>query len=183
VLLAVRKRGERMAAPTARLAHEYPVQGDVVCAFPPRVARLLDAASALLPDIQTSPPAALAAVFHATEWNLDIAPEGLRTLSPVCPEPSFIVPVAAAESLLIVVRLYAAVEARPFRVSICDGEAELAGFDAYAAESVLLSPIVQCPSGMTQLRLTVRTRWLDADTTAGDGARVYTISLAAAFAL
>jgi len=183
VSLVVRKRGERIAAPNARLTHKYPLQDDVVCAFPPRVARLLDASSALLPDIQTSPVEALVAVFHAAEWNLNIAPDGLRSLSPACPEPSFIVPIAATGSLLILVRLYAAVDARPFRLSICDGEGELAGFDAYAAESVLLSPVVKCPSGKTQLRLTVRTRWLDADTTAGDVARVYTISLAAAFAL
>jgi SAM-dependent methyltransferase len=183
VSLAVRKHGVRDVAPSARLAQQYPVQDGVVCAFPPRVARLLDSSSALLPDIQTSPIAALTAVFSPTDWVLSTTADNLRVLMPARAEPSFVVPVSAPASLLIVVRLYAAVDARPFRVAICTDDREIDGFDAYAAESVLLSPIVQCHDGMTQLRLTIRTRWLGADATADETARVYTVSLATAFAL
>ena len=183
VSLAVRKGGARNVAPGARLARHFPVKDNVVYAFPPRVARLLDAAGALLPDIQTGPPEAIIATFSPAEWTLSTTPDQLRVLSPACAEPSFVVPVDAPASLLIVLRLYAAVGTRPFRVAISTDDRELAGFDAYAAESVLLSPIVPCPADITQLRLTVRTRWLDTDTVGDDAARMYTVSLAAAFAL
>jgi hypothetical protein len=183
VSLAVRKRGVRKVTPGARLARDFPVKDNVVCAFPQRVARLLDAASALLPDIQTGPTDAIVATFSAAEWTLSTTPDRLRVLSPACAEPSFVVPVNAPASLLIVLRLYAAVGAWPFRVAIWTDDREVAGFDAYAAESVLLSPIVPCPAGSTQLRLTMRTRWLDKDVAGDDAARMYTVSLATAFAL
>ncbi len=183
VSLAVRKRGVRSAAAGARLALDYPVKDNVVCAFPPRVARLLDASSALLPDIQTSATETIYATFSPAEWALNTAPDQLRAASPVCAEPSFVVPVNAPGSLLVLMRIYVAVGSRPFRVAIWTDGRELAGFDAYAPESVLLSPIVACPSDVKEVRLTMRTRWLDADALEDGSARVYTVSLATAFAL
>ena len=184
VSLAVRKRGTPAVAAEGRLAQQYPVAGNVVYAFPPRVARLLDPSSALLPDIQTSPLAVLTEIYEPAAWTLSTMPDHMRVLTPACAAPSFVVPVAAPGALLIVVRIYVAVDKHPFRVALHgDDNEELAGFDAYASESVLLTPIVQCPPGTSRLSLTLRTRWLAANIATDKATAIYTVSLATVFAL
>jgi hypothetical protein len=179
--VAVRKRGARRGASAGRLAREYPLQDEVVYAFPPRISRLLDPRSALLPDIQSSPIAVVTEAFPPSDWMMSVSAEGLRSLAPATAWPSFRVSAAAADSLLILVRLYVVVDRQPFRVMLFAGEEEVAGFDAYRTDSLLLTPIVPCRAGGRRLEFSIRTRGLDAR--AGGEARVFNISYAGAFAL
>jgi hypothetical protein len=182
VQMTLRKKGARRVIPAARLRQDYPMLDEVVCAFPPAVARLLDPRSVLLPDIQSSPLSVLEDVFPAAEWRLGTLPDGLRDLSPATAGPSFTIPVPRPGPLLVLVRLYVAVEERPFRIALWGDRGEVAGFDAYRADSLLLSPIVQCAANATLLRLSIRTLGLGA--AAGqDHAGIFTLSYAGAFPL
>ena len=182
VQMTLRKKGARRVMPAARLRQDYPMQDEVVCAFPPRVARLFDPRSVLLPDIQSSPLSVLEDVLPAAEWRFGTSPEGLRDLSPATARPSFTIPVPRPGPLLVLVRLYVAVEERPFRIALWGDRGEVAGFDAYRADSLLLSPIVQCAANATLLRLSIRTLGLGA--AAGqDHAGIFTLSYAGAFPL
>jgi hypothetical protein len=182
VQMTLRKKGERHAVPAARLHQDYPAREDVIYAFPPGVARLLDPASVLLPDIQSSPPAVLEGVFRASDWRLGITHDGLRDLSPATARPGFIIPVPGPGPLLVLVRLYVAVEDRAFRIALWDDNSELAGFDAYRADSLLLSPVVQCAPGVSSLRVSIRTTGLGAEA-GSDPAGIFTLSYAGAFPL
>ena len=179
--MAVRKRGTRRNIAAGSLAREYPLRDEVVHAFPPRISRLLDPRSALLPDLQSSPVAAVAEVFPPSDWTMSVSADSLRSLAPAGARSSFRVPAPAVGSLLILVRLYVVANRRPFRVMLFSGEEEVAGFDAYRTDSLLLTPIVACPAGAARLELSIRTRGLDAP--ADDGARVLNISYAGAFAI
>jgi hypothetical protein len=182
VQMTLRKKGARRVLPEARLRQDYPMLEEVVCAFPPRVARLLDPRSVLLPDIQSSPRSVLEDVFPASDWRFGISPDGVRDLSPATARPSFTIPVPRPGPLLVVVRLYVAVEKRPFRIAVWDDRGELAGFDAYHGDSLLLSPVVQCAPDASLLRLSIRTLGLGA--AAGqDLAEIFTLSYAGAFPL
>jgi SAM-dependent methyltransferase len=182
VQMTLRKEGARSVLPGARLRREYPTQDEVVCAFPPRIARLLDPGSVLLPDIQSSPPSVLEDIFPAGDWHIRISPDGLRDLSPATAPPSFTIPVPRSGPLLVVVRLYVAVEGSPFRIALWGESGELAGFDAYRADSVLLSPVVQCAPDASLLRLSIRTSGLGA--AAGQELTgMFTLSYAGAFPL
>jgi ubiquinone/menaquinone biosynthesis C-methylase UbiE len=182
VQMTLRKKGARRVLPAARLRQDYPMLEEVVCAFPPHVARLLDPGSVLLPDIQSSPLSVLEHVFPAGDWHFRVSPDGLRDLSPATAHPSFTIPVPRPGPLLVLVRLYVAVEGLPFRIALCDDSGELAGFDAYRADSLLLSPVVQCAPDASLLRLSIRTVGLGA--AAGqDLAGIFTLSYAGAFPL
>jgi SAM-dependent methyltransferase len=182
VQMTLRKKGARRVLPGARLRRDYPTQDEVVCAFPPNVARLLDPGSALLPDIQSSPLSVLEDTFPAGDWHIRISPDGLRDLSPATARPSFTIPVPRSGPLLVVVRLYVAVEGSPFRIALWDESGELAGFDAYRADSLLLSPVVQCAADASLLRLSIRTSGLGA--AAGQELTgMFTLSYAGAFPL
>ncbi len=179
--ITVRKNGARRLAPAARMSRDYATREDVVYAFPPRIARLLDPRTAALPDIQSAPADMLDAAFPASDWTLTVSATGLRALTPTRGEPGLVVPVAEPGPLLVVVRLHVVVDGRPYRVMLCAGDVELAGFDAYHTDSLLLKPIVAFPPGASRLRLSIRTRMLDA--TAVDDARIFNVSYAGAFPL
>lgn len=180
--IAMRKKGARRAPPAARLAQDYPMLDDVVYAFPARIARLLDPRNMLLPDIQSSAIAALNDVFPPADWTLATSADGLRSFVPVTREPSCVIPVPGPGPLLLLVRLYVAVEGRPFRVMLCSDDDELAGFDAYRADSLLLTPIVHCPPGASRLRVSIRTKGLGAALPL-DFTPVFTVAYLGAFAL
>jgi SAM-dependent methyltransferase len=179
--VAVRRNGVRRGTAAARLALEQPVEDGVVYAFPPRISHLLDPRSALLPDIQSGSIDALNATFPPADWAMSVSAEGLRSLAPTNGHARFGVNVAAPGSLLILVRLYIVVEEQPFRVMLCSGEEEVAGFDAYRTDSVLLTPIVRCSELTRRLELSVRTRSLEAN--ADMRHRSFNVSYAGAFLL
>jgi len=182
VQMTLRKKGRRAELPAARLRRDYRTLDDVVCAFPPHIERLLDSRSPLLPDIQTSPLPVLEAIFRTSDWSFGVSSDGLRDLSPAIARPGFAISVPGPGPLLIIVRLYVAVEERPFRIALFNDDEEIAGFDAYRADSLLLSPVVRCAPGVSLLRLSIRT--LDLDDAAGrDRAGVFTLSYAGAFSL
>jgi hypothetical protein len=182
VQMTLRKEGARRVLPGARLRRDYPLQDEVVCAFPPHVARLLDPGGALLPDIQSSPLSVLEDIFPTGDWHIRVSPDGLRDLSPATARPSFTIPVPKSGPLLVVVRIYVAVEGSPFRIALWGESGELAGFDAYRADSLLLSPVVQCAPDVSLLRLSIRTSGLGA--AAGQElAGMFTLSYAGAFPL
>jgi hypothetical protein len=182
VRMALRKQGVRRFLPAGRLRQDHPTLDQVVCAFPPHIARLLDPGRLVLPDIQTSPIPVLENIFPASDWRYGVSPDGLRDLSPATARPSFTVCVPRPGPLLMVLRLYVAVEARPFRIALWNDTGELAGFDAYRPDSLLLSPIVQCAADAPILRLSIRTLALgSAD--AQDVAANFTLSYAGAFPL
>ncbi|HTS21964.1 MAG TPA: class I SAM-dependent methyltransferase [Casimicrobiaceae bacterium] len=182
VRIAVRKNGPLRGMRDARPWRQYSLSDGIAYAFPERIARLLDPGSAAMPDIQSAPIAALEATFPPSDWTSSVSEAGLRALVPVTAQPSFGVDIARPGPLLIVVRLHVVVDGRPFRVMLCTGEEELAGFDAYRTDSLLLRPILHCPPSASRLRLSIRTRSLDgAD---GDQApRVFNVAYAGAFAL
>jgi SAM-dependent methyltransferase len=182
VRIAVRKNGVRRSTSAARLSRDCPTRDDVVYAFPPRIARLLDPRTVVLPNIQSGSIEALNDVFPPTDWTMSVSAEGLRSLAPATARPSFTVPVTRPGPLLILVRLHVVVDARPFRVMLCADDDELAGFDAYRTDSLLLRPIVHCPQCTSRLRLSIRARGLDV-AAADDEARLFNVSYAGAFAL
>jgi len=182
VRIAVRKRGERRGAAGARLSREYPTHDEIVLAFTPRIGCLLDSSRAALPDIQSSPIDALGEVFPPSDWMLNTAEDGLRWLAPTTSQPRFSVPVASPGSLLVVVRLYVAVDAMPFRVALCNDGVEVAGFDAYQSDSLLLTPIIRRAQGAATLHLSFTTRPLGASA-AAESPALFTVSYAGAFAL
>ena len=179
VRIAVRKRGARRSAASNRFLHDYPMRDDVVCAFPPQLARLLDAHGAVLPDLQSASQNAIESAFPAEDWTLSTSVEGVRALLPSTTRPGFRVPVKEPGRLLVLLRCYVQVDVKPFRLMLCAGEEELAAFDAWRSDSFLLTAIVDCPNA-APLHLSVSTRALDG---ADDAARVYTVSYAGAFAL
>jgi SAM-dependent methyltransferase len=179
VRIVVRKRAARRSAAPGRLLRDYPEWDDVVHAFPPQLARLLDARSAMLPDLQSASKIAIESVFPAEDWSLSTSVEGVRALLPAATRPALRVPVKEPGRLLILLRCYVQVDDKPFRFMLCAGEKELAAFDAWRSDSFLLTAIVQCPDA-APLHLSVSTRALDG---ANDAARVYTVSYAGAFAL
>jgi SAM-dependent methyltransferase len=182
VQMTLRKKGRRTELPAARLRRDYRTLDGVVCAFPPHIERLLDARSPLLPDIQTSPLPVLEAIFPTAEWSIGVSPDGLRDLSPAIARPGFAISVPGPGPLLVIVRLYVAVGERPFRIALFDDDQEIAGFDAYRADSLLLSPVVQCAPGASSLRLSIGTFGLGAASDQ-DAAGVFTLSYAGAFPL
>ncbi|HEX7272583.1 MAG TPA: class I SAM-dependent methyltransferase [Casimicrobiaceae bacterium] len=179
--VAVRKGGVRQVVAAGRLAHEFPISKEVVHAFPPRISRLLDPDSALLPDIQSGSIEAVNENFPPADWALSVSADGLRSLAPKHPQPAFGVSVPSPGSLLILVRLFVVVESEPFRVMLCAGGEEIARFDAYRTDSVLLTPIVRGPQQTRRLELSIRTQALDASTDSRE--RVFNISYVGAFAL
>jgi hypothetical protein len=179
VRIVVRKRGASCSATSNRFLCDYPVRDDVVYAFPPQLARLLDARSAVLPDLQSASKSEIESAFPAEDWSLSISAEGVRALLPSNSRPVLRVPVQEPGRLAILLRCYVQVDNKPFRLMLCADEEELAAFDAWRNESFLLTAIVQCPSA-APLRLSVSTRALDG---ADDAARIYTVSYAGAFAL
>jgi len=183
VQITARKAGKRVAPTAARLRQPYPAVDEVICAFPPAIARLLDPRTALIPDIQTAPAAeTLAEIFPGGDWNLAVQPNGVRDMSPATARPRLIVPVPRAGPLLIVVRLYVAYEDAPYRIALFDGDEELEGFDVFRADSLLLSPVIQCKPEMNALTVSIRTRLLDG-TSEVEPAGKFTISYAGAFPL
>jgi SAM-dependent methyltransferase len=182
VQMTLRKKGMRRVSPAARLRRDYPTVDKVVCAFPPQVARLLDPESLVLPDIQASPIAVLENIFPASDWRYGISPDGLRDLSPATARPSFTIRVPRPGPLLVVLRLYVAVEQWPFRIALWNDTGEIAGFDAYRADSLLLSPVVPCAPDEPTLHLSIRTVGLG-DAAGQDVAANFTLSYAGAFPL
>jgi len=91
------------------------------------------------------------------------------------------VSVPSSGPLLILVRLFLDVESEPFRVVLCAGGEEIARFDAYRTDSVLLTPIVRGPQQARRLELSIRTQALDASTDGRE--RAFNVSYAGAFAL
>ncbi|TMH26887.1 MAG: class I SAM-dependent methyltransferase [Betaproteobacteria bacterium] len=182
VRIAVRKRGRRRDVPRAGLSRQYAMRDDIVLAFPPRIARLLDAQNALLPDIQSSPIAALGAVFPSSDWTIDETQDGLRWLTSKSLRPRFTVPVSASGPHLVLVRLYVAVDVQPFRVALCHKGTEVAGFDAYQSDSLLLTPTVYCSEGESKMHLSFNTQPLGTSVTA-DSPALFTVSYAGAFPL
>jgi SAM-dependent methyltransferase len=181
VQMTLRKKGRRRLPPTGRLRQHHPSLEEVVCAFPPRVARLLDPRNVLLPDIQSSPLSALKEVFPESDWRFGVTPDALRDLSPAILRPSFTIPVPHPGPLLVIVRLYVAVEQQPFRIALCDDSGEVAGYNAYRADSLLLSAVVRCGSDASVLRMSIRTRGLDETVDAPVG--FFPLSYAGAFPL
>jgi SAM-dependent methyltransferase len=180
VRIVVRKLGTRRSAASGRLLRDYPVRDDVVHAFPPQLARLLDARSALLPDLQSASKKAIEAAFPPEDWLLSTSAEGVCALFPSTTRPGFCVPVKEPGRLLVLLRCYVQVDDKPFRLMLCTGdEEELAAFDAWRSDSFLFTAIVECRDAV-QLRLSISTRALDG---ADDAARIYTVSYAGAFAL
>ncbi|HEX6002446.1 MAG TPA: class I SAM-dependent methyltransferase [Burkholderiales bacterium] len=182
VQLTVRKKGTRRAPAAARLRQNYPTLNEVVIAFPSRVAQLLDPHGALLPDIQSAPAETLNRVFPPTDWRVGTTPNGLRDLSPAVARPCLVIPVPKPGPLLVLVRLYVAFEGRPYRIALRDDTGEVAGFDAFRADSLLLSPVISCAEGASSLRLTIRTSALDA-AGAEECDCNFTVSYAGAFSL
>lgn len=180
VRIAVRKRGNRGEAPAARLVRVYPEANDIVLAFSPRIARLLDTRSALLPNIQSSSAEALTEVFPAPDWAIE-SEGGLRWLSPQTRQPRLLVPAIRSGSLLIVVRIYVAADTQPFRIELRNDGDQVAAFDAYRSDSLLLTPTVSCRQG-TALRLSFSTRPLGSLRT-GDNLPLFNLSYAGAFPL
>src|SRR5205085_10022740 len=108
--------------------------------------------------------------------------DGLRDLSPATARPAFTIRVPRPGPLLVLLRLYVAVEQQPFRIALWSECGELAGFDAHRADSLLLSPVVQCASSASTLRMSIRTLGLG-DAAGKDVAAIYTLSYAGAFPL
>jgi SAM-dependent methyltransferase len=178
--LAVRKKSARPSVGRARIPRERPAE-DVVYAFPSRIARLLDPRVAALPDIQSATREALDAAFPPSDWSLSVSKDGLRALTPTKVSPSFTVAVAESGPLLVLVRLHVVVDQGPFRVMLWADDREVAGFDAYRTDSLLLRPIVECGPCIAELRLSLRTHALgDAPQ---DHMPVFNVSYAGAFAL
>jgi len=183
VQITARKAGKRAAPTAARLRQPYPAVDEVICAFPPAIARLLDPRTALIPDIQTAATAeTLAEIFSPGDWKLAVQPNGVRDMSPATVPPRLIVPVPRAGPLLVLVRLYVAFEGAPFRIALFDGDEELEGFDAFRADSLLLSPVIKCKPGVTALTVSIRTRMLDSASEV-EPAGKFTISYTGAFPL
>jgi len=182
VHIAVRKKGRSKAEPSARLSQPYPAD-DIVYAFPPRIARLLDPRGRRLPDIQSSSTEVLGDVFPPGDWTVSVSPDGLRAMTPATDEPRILVPVAEEPGLLLVLlRLHVVVDGQPYRVILCADDEELASFDAYRTDSLLLNPIVRAAQHASALRLSIRTR--DLGGTAGrPGSRIFNISYAGGFPL
>ena len=180
--MTMRKKGRMRAVPAAHLSQPHPTHDEVVYAFPPRIALLLDPDRTTLPEIQPATADALNDAFPVSDWTLVVSNAGLRALAPKAAQPSFIVPVAKPGPLLILVRLHVVVDGEPFRVMLCRDDEELAGFDAYRTDSLLLRPIVDCMPPTSSLRMTLRTRALGAVADDG-GSRIFNVSYAGAFSL
>ena len=182
VHITVRKNGRRRSIPAARFSGEHPTHDGVVYAFPRRIARLLDPHAAALPDIQSGTADALNDAFPASDWATIVSKDNLRALAPKVVQPRLIVPVASPGALLILIRLHVVVDGQPFRVMLCREGEEIAGFDAYRTDSLLLSPLLAslpCPS---KLRLSISTRALGA-TASDQDSRIFNVSYAGAFSL
>jgi len=84
--------------------------------------------------------------------------------------------------MLVVVRLYVAVDGMPFRVALCNDGVEVAGFDAYQSDSLLLTPIIRCAQAAATLHLSFITRLLGV-AAAAESPALFTVSYAGAFVL
>jgi hypothetical protein len=121
-------------------------------------------------------------VFPASDWRYGISPDGLRDLSPATAGVRPLRFACLGRTAIVVLRLYVAVEERPFRIALWNDTGEIAGFDAYRADSLLLSPVVQCAPEEPALRLSIRHRG-PGRRCGQDVAANFTLSYAGAFPL
>ena len=183
VQMTLRKKGARRVLPGARLRRDLPdARRESSAHFRPMLRVFSTRAVRCSPTSNRARFRSSKTLFRRAIGIIRISPDGLRDLSPATARPSFTIPVLRSGPLLVVVRLYVAVEGSPFRIALWDESGELAGFDAYRADSLLLSPVVQCAADASLLRLSIRTSGLGA--AAGQELTgMFTLSYAGAFPL
>jgi hypothetical protein len=118
----------------------------VIIGYPPTLAKILDLAHDLAPDIQNSEPAEISKCFPSDEWflhsNAEVRYLVLKTLT-----GNIILrqPVNEPSRLVVLLRVYGSPTDTPFRMQLSVNQREIAHVDVYQADSFLLRG--EIPSG------------------------------------
>jgi SAM-dependent methyltransferase len=156
----VRKAGEGPPEPRPdELRYAAGSRKGVIIGYPPPLARALELAYDLVPDIQIAPPDEIGRHFPVREWKVG-GEGGVRDLALAVPTGSIgLRPVSVPGRLVVLLRLYGAPLDEPFRIHLLAGDQPIAGVDVHQPDSLLLRG--ELPAGGTTSVLNVAVRRLD----------------------
>lgn len=128
----------------------------VIIGYPPALARVLELAYDLVPDIQIAEREEIDRYFPGDEWT--IGDDGtVRDLALSGPTGSIrLRPVSVAGQFVVLLRLYAAPLDGPFRIQLLADGTEIAGIDVHQPDSFLLRGELPANSATSLLGVTLR---------------------------
>ena len=156
----VRKAGEGTLAPRPdELRYAAGSRKGVIIGYPPPLARALELAFDLVPDIQIAPLDEIGRHFPAGEWKVGVD-GGVRDLALAVSTGSMgLRPVKVPGRLVVLLRLYGAPLDEPFRIQLLAGDEPIAAVEVHQPDSLLLRG--ELPAGGATSVLKVAVRRLD----------------------
>jgi SAM-dependent methyltransferase len=158
VSVTMRKRGQRKDRDDGlKLRYDWGKRDNVTIGYPENLKHILDGLLDALPNIQAAPEEALRASFPADEWELGKNPSNIRFLTLRKSKSRIICrKTPPSGTLLILLRVYAAFNGYPYRVTLEIDGGQIAFFDVYQGGAFLFNAEAPAPQGDYLLSFNVR---------------------------
>jgi ubiquinone/menaquinone biosynthesis C-methylase UbiE len=143
------------------LKYDWGERSSVKIGYPPEVQKVLEATVDLLPDIQRSSAARIAASFPTDQWTTYTDEKGLKCLFPSSIATIQCLDSTGKKKFLIMLRIYALFDGEPFGVVLKSASSEIGKLEIFQSDTYLLRAVIE--SSESALEFSLEISYLNAE--------------------